>query len=45
MGLMATFVAPGFTAVEDEKGFRKLRGSEIKHGRVAMTAIGHVFSS
>ena len=25
----------GFTAVGDEKGFRKLRVSEIKHGRVA----------
>ena len=24
----------GFTAVGDEKGFRKLRVSEIKHGRV-----------
>jgi len=26
----------GFTKVGDEKGFRKLRASEIKHGRVAM---------
>ena len=25
----------GFTAVGDERGFRKLRVSEIKHGRVA----------
>ena len=24
----------GFTAVDDEEGFRKLRASEIKHGRV-----------
>ncbi|OLP96212.1 Caroteno-chlorophyll a-c-binding protein [Symbiodinium microadriaticum] len=28
----------GFTKVGDEKGFRKLRVSEIKHGRVAMMA-------
>merc|ERR1719456_1999058 len=28
----------GFTQVGDEKGFRKLRASEIKHGRVAMMA-------
>ncbi|CAJ1406690.1 unnamed protein product [Effrenium voratum] len=28
----------GFTAVGDERGFRKLRVSEIKHGRVAMMA-------
>ena len=28
----------GFTEVGDEKGFRKLRVSEIKHGRVAMMA-------
>ena len=28
----------GFTQVGDEKGFRKLRVSEIKHGRVAMMA-------
>eukprot|EP00438_Fugacium_kawagutii_P009663 Skav216979 [mRNA] locus=scaffold594:152336:156930:- [translate_table: standard] len=28
----------GFTAVGDEQGFRKLRVSEIKHGRVAMMA-------
>merc|ERR550514_466405 len=28
----------GFTKVGDETGFRKLRASEIKHGRVAMMA-------
>ncbi|CAJ1386672.1 unnamed protein product [Effrenium voratum] len=28
----------GFTAVGDERGFRKLQVSEIKHGRVAMVA-------
>merc|ERR1740138_2010706 len=28
----------GFTKVGDEKGFRKLRASELKHGRVAMMA-------
>jgi hypothetical protein len=28
----------GFTEVGDEAGFRKLRSSEIKHGRVAMMA-------
>merc|ERR1719222_1659892 len=28
----------GFTSVGDEKGFRKLRASELKHGRVAMMA-------
>ncbi|CAJ1406694.1 unnamed protein product [Effrenium voratum] len=28
----------GFTAVGDERGFRKLQVSEIKHGRVAMMA-------
>merc|ERR1711972_1226739 len=28
----------GFTKVGDEEGFRKLRASEIKHGRVAMMA-------
>merc|ERR550537_1027699 len=28
----------GFTQVGDEDGFRKLRASEIKHGRVAMMA-------
>ena len=28
----------GFTSVGDESGFRKLRTSEIKHGRVAMMA-------
>eukprot|EP00434_Breviolum_minutum_P043409 symbB.v1.2.038694.t1/scaffold6128.1/size22152/1 len=28
----------GFTAVDDEEGFRKLRASEIKHGRLAMMA-------
>merc|ERR550514_1802172 len=28
----------GFTSVGDEKGFSKLRASELKHGRVAMMA-------
>jgi len=28
----------GFTSVGDEKGFNKLRASELKHGRVAMMA-------
>jgi len=28
----------GFTTVGDEKGFNKLRASELKHGRVAMMA-------
>merc|ERR550514_750906 len=28
----------GFTEVGDEAGFRKLRSSELKHGRVAMMA-------
>jgi len=28
----------GFTSVGDEAGFRKLRASELKHGRVAMMA-------
>ena len=36
--LVGFFDPLGFTKVGDEKGFRKLRVSEIKHGRVAMMA-------
>jgi hypothetical protein len=35
---MGFFDPLGFSQVGDEKGFRKLRAAELKHGRVAMMA-------